>query len=72
MVQGAHIEARQRYGIAAAIGCNAINAVGLNLWLRGVSGIMIGLIAAMGGIATLTISPFASVDWCTASALLRH
>jgi MFS family permease len=70
VVQDAHIGSKQRYGIAAAIGCNAINAVGLSLSLpllsvilneRGVSGLMIGLIAAMSGIATLTISPFASV-----------
>jgi MFS family permease len=64
-----HIGSKQRYGIAAAIGCNAINAVGLSLSLpllnvileeRGVSGLKIGLIAAMSGVATLTVSPFAS------------
>jgi MFS family permease len=69
MVEGADIGSKQRYGIAAAISCNAINAIGLSLSLpllsvlleeRGVSGSMIGLITAMSGIATLAIAPFAS------------
>jgi hypothetical protein len=69
MVEGAHIGSKQRYGVVAAIGCNAINAAGLSLSLpllsvvleaRGVSGMRIRLIAAMSGIATLTVSPFAT------------
>jgi MFS family permease len=69
MVQSAHIGSKQRYGIAAAIVCNAVNAVGLSVALpllsvtleeRGASGLLIGLIAAMSGIATLIVSPFAS------------
>jgi len=48
MFQGIHIASKQRYGIAAAIGCNAINAVGLSVALpllsvildqRGISGL---------------------------------
>ena len=70
MVQDAHIGSKQRYSVAAAIVCNAINAIGLSIALpllsvvlaeRGASGLMIGLIAAMGGIATLIVSPFAGV-----------
>jgi MFS family permease len=69
MVESADTGSKQRCGIAAAIGCNAINAVGLSLSLpllsvlleeRGASGTMIGLIAAMSGVATLIVSPFAS------------
>jgi cyanate permease len=70
MVERAHIAAKRRYSIGAAIVCNTINAVGLSVALpllsvtleqRGASGLMIGLITAMSGIATLIVSPFASV-----------
>ncbi|HEX2447606.1 MAG TPA: MFS transporter [Methyloceanibacter sp.] len=70
MVQDAHIGSKRRYSVAAAIVCNAINAVGLSIGLpllsvtleqRGASGLMIGLIAAMSGIATLIVSPFAGL-----------
>lgn len=70
MVQDAHIGSKRRYSVAAAIVCNAFNAIGLSIALpllsvtleeRGVSGLMIGLIAAMSGIATLIVAPFAGV-----------
>ena len=70
MVQDAHIRSKRRYSVGAAILCNAINAVGLSIALpllsvtlaeRGASGLMIGLIAAMSGIATLIVAPFAVI-----------
>jgi len=70
MARSDHIGSKQRYGLAAAILCNAINAIGLSLALpllsltletRGASALMIGLIAAMSGVATLIVSPFASL-----------
>ena len=70
MVHDGHIGSKRRYSIAAAIVCNAINAIGLSIALpllsvilaeRGASGLMIGLIAAMSGIATLIVAPFAGV-----------
>ena len=68
MAQGAHIGSKQRYSVAAAIICNAINAAGLGIAVlllsvtleeRGASGLMIGLVAAMSGVATLIVAPFA-------------
>lgn len=64
----AGFDRRQQFGIAAAIACITIVGVGLSLGLlllsfvleaRGVSGTMIGLIAAMGGVATILVSPVA-------------
>jgi MFS family permease len=69
MVNGTYIGSKQRYGIAAAVSCVAVNAVGLSIALpllslileeRGVSGVMIGSITAMSGIATLVVSPLAA------------
>jgi MFS family permease len=57
---------RQRLGIAAVIGCITVVAIGLSLSLllmnfvleaRDVSGFIIGLITAMGGLATIVVSP---------------
>lgn len=55
-----------RFAIAAAIACISIVGVGLSLGLlivnflleaRGASGTMIGLITAMGGVATILVAP---------------
>lgn len=61
---------QNRFGIAAAIGCITFIAMGLSLGLlllsfalqeRGVSGTMMGFIAAMGGVATIAASPVVPV-----------
>jgi hypothetical protein len=57
---------RQRLGIAAVIGCVSVVGIGLSFSLllmnfvleaRDVSGLIIGLITALGGLATIVVSP---------------
>ena len=58
--------AERRTGIAAAIGCVTAVGIGIGLGLpllslvleaRGVPGLVIGLVTAMGGLATLAVAP---------------